>query len=233
MEDTFEIYLRPTYFIDSDHEDVIAYTKSHLKEGMSQVETAKALYLGVRDYVFYSPYDLNFTHKYLKASHLLNRTPRVGYCIEKACLLAACGRVAGIPTRLGFSNVRNHIGTEKLVEVLKTDLMVFHGYTEFFLNNQWVKSTPAFNIELCQKLGVTPLEFDGTTDSILQQFDASGNDYMEFEHDYGQFHDMPHDLFIREVMTYYTHLVSEERFDSFGLRHHIKYYKELLNKVNG
>lgn len=227
MKDTLEIYLNPTFFIDSDHEDVIQYTKSIVKEESDPIEQAKALYLAVRDGIFYSPYDLKLNHQSLKASNLLNRTPKVGYCIEKACLLAACGRVLGIPTRLGFGNVRNHIGTEKLIEELKTDLMVFHGYTEFYLNGKWVKATPAFNIELCHKLNVTPLEFDGQNDSVLQQFDASGNDYMEFEHDYGQFHDVPHDLFIRELIKHYPHMMNKERFIAFGLHHHTKYFEFL------
>lgn len=233
MKDTFEIYLIPTYFIDSDHQDVIDFTRSIVKDELNPVEQAKALYLAVRDGIFYSPYNLDLKHTSLKASNQLHRSPKVGYCIEKACLLAACGRVVGIPTRLGFGNVRNHIGTEKLVEVLKTDLMVFHGYTEFYLNNKWVKATPAFNIELCQKLNVIPLEFDGNTDSVLQQFDANGNEYMEFEHDYGQFHDVPHDLLIRELITHYPHMMNKERFQAFGLEHHISYYEFLSKKING
>ncbi len=232
MKDTFDIYLKPTYFIDSDHLDVIDYARSIVKTEMTSLEAAKALYLAVRDGFFYSPYELDFKHQSLMASNLLNRTPKVGYCIEKACLLAACGRVVGIPTRLGFSNVRNHIGTEKLVEVLKTDLMVFHGYTEFYLNEKWVKATPAFNLELCNKLKVEPLAFDGHSDSILQEFDSDGQVYMEFEHDYGQFHDIPHDLMIREMIKYYPHLMTEKRFKEFGMAQHINYYNFLAKSNN-
>ena len=35
------------------------------------------------------------------------------------------------------------------------DLFVFHGFTEFWLaGRRWVKATPAFNIELCERFGV-------------------------------------------------------------------------------
>ena len=47
-----------------------------------------------------------------------------------------------------------------------TDLFVFHGYTELYLDGKWVKATPAFNLSLCTKFRVKPLEFDGRADSI-------------------------------------------------------------------
>ncbi len=97
---------------------------------------------------------------------------RGGHCIDKALLLAACARVLGIPSRLHFANVRNHIGTAKLEAMLGTDLLVFHGYTELFLEGRWVAATPAFNKELCAHLKVPPLEWDGRTDAIFQAYSA-------------------------------------------------------------
>ncbi len=226
--DNFELYLSPSFFIDSDHADVISYAHSISKNAANTTEAIKKLYLKVRDDFRYDPYQIDLNHKALKASSLLNRSEKSGYCIEKACLLAALARVIGIPSRLGFANVRNHIGTEKLVNHLRTDLMVFHGYTELYLNENWVKATPAFNLGLCEMLNVAPLEFDGTQDSILQEFDKAGNDYMQFEHDYGHFHDVPHDLFVREMIKHYPHLFTEKSMSKFGMVHHIKHYQEFL-----
>lgn len=226
----FELYLSPSFFIDSDHQDVIHYTHSLTKNATNKLEAIKLLYLRVRDDFMYDPYQIDLNHKALKASSLLNRKEKRGYCIEKACLFAAVARVIGIPSRLGFANVRNHIGTEKLVKHLRTDLMVFHGYTELFIGEKWLKATPAFNIDLCEMLNVVPLEFDGTQDSILQEYDRAGNEYMQFEHDYGHFHDVPHDLFVREMFRHYPHLFTEQKLSKFGIAHHINHYKEFLEQ---
>src|SRR5690606_10572550 len=129
-------------------------------------EKAIALYYFVRDNFRYNPYQLNLTEEGLKASNLLSRTD--GYCVEKAALLAALARVIKIPARVGFAKVSNHLGTSKIEQVLGTNVLVFHGYTELFLNNKWVKATPAFNKQLCSRFNVEPLDFNGVDDSIFQ-----------------------------------------------------------------
>ena len=129
-----------------------------------------------------------------------------GYCVEKANLLGACARALGIPARLGFANVRNHIGTARLEKMLRTDVLVFHGYVELYLEEHWVKATPAFNAALCRRLGVAPLAFDGRHDSLFQQYDSSGGKFMEYLHDYGTFPDVPRELFIDELKKHYPHI---------------------------
>lgn len=108
-----------------------------------------------------------------------------------------------------FCNVRNHIATEKIVELLKTNLLVFHGYNEVWVNEKWVKTTVAFNKTLCDKLGVDSLDFDGINDYIFQEFDKSNAVFMEYEHDYGSFHDVPHDLWVSETKRYYPHFFKD------------------------
>jgi len=97
--------------------------------------------------------------KSMRASSVLNKGQ--GYCVAKAVLLAALARSRTIPARLGFADVKNHLTTERLTRLLRTDIYVYHGYTELFLNNKWVKATPAFNLTLCNNFNVKPLEFDG------------------------------------------------------------------------
>ena len=200
-----EIYLRPAEFINSDSVEVMRFTQNKIGNATTPIEKAVKLYYAVRDEFIYNPFDINLNREALKASSLLKRNH--GYCVEKACLLGACARAAGIPSRLGFAKVRNHIGTDKLEQILKTNVLVFHGYTEFFLNDKWVKATPAFNKELCVKLNVEPLEFNGLEDSIFQSFNQEGNQYMEYLHDYGNFDDVPYELFISELKAHYPHLV--------------------------
>lgn len=199
----FEIYLRPTAFIDSNHPTVIQYAEAKTQAGKTDKEKAVDLYNAVRDDILYDPYHLVLKPEVISASQTLERGS--GYCIEKSLLLCAVARVHGIPARLGFSIVRNHLSTKKFVEMLRTDKFVFHGYNEFWLDNKWVKCTPAFNSTLCEKFGVAPLEFDGEHDSVFHEF-AHGQKYMEYLHEYGQFDDFPYDLFVQELKIHYPHL---------------------------
>lgn len=203
-----EEYLRPTRFIDSDTPDVIEYAKKHVNESMSDREKAVALYLAVRDDVSYDPYHIILDPAVISGGQTLKR--KSGYCIEKSLLLAACGRACGIPSRLGFSIVQNHLSSEKFVRMLRTDKFVFHGYNEFWLDDKWVKCTPAFNKTLCEKYGTQPLEFDGIHDSIFQEFSPDGKHYMQYLHEYGQFADFPYDYFVSEIKKYYGHLFDEK-----------------------
>ncbi len=199
-----EIYLKSAEFVDSDSEGVKLFTQKIIGTTTDPVEKAVKLYYAVRDGFSYNPYDIDLSPEAMKASSMLTRDH--GYCVEKACVLAACARAAGIPSRLGFARVRNHIATEKLEEILKTNVMVFHGYTELFLDGKWVKSTPAFNKSLCEKLNVEPLEFNGKEDSIFQSYSKEGNQFMEYLFDYGNFDDVPRELFISEIKVHYPHL---------------------------
>jgi hypothetical protein len=72
-----------------------------------------------------------------------------------------------------------------------TDLFVYHGFTELWLEGKWVKATPAFNLELCRKFRVKPLEFDGRSDSIFHPFDADDRRHMEYLRERGSFADVP------------------------------------------
>lgn len=206
-----EIYLQPAAYINSDSPEVIQFTQKIIGGTTDPVERAVKIYYAVRDGFNYNPYDLDLSSEALKASSLLKRN--YGYCVEKACLLAACARVAGIPSRLGFAKVRNHIATEKLEEILKTNVLVFHGFTELFLEGKWVKATPAFNKSLCEKLKVESLEFDGTKDSIFQSYNKEGGQFMEYLHDYGTFDDVPYELFISELKKHYPHLFEEKTWN--------------------
>lgn len=200
-----ELYTYPTYFIESTHPDIVKKALSLIEGIEDEVEKIKALFYFSRDAYQYSPYNVSFEHKLLKASYVLNKEDKKAYCTEKAVVFAALCRAVGIPNRLVFCNVRNHIATEKLVQILKTNLLVFHGYNEVWVNGKWVKCTVAFNKQLCERLNVDTLEFDGVNDYIFQEFDKQNGSFMEYEYEYGSFHDVPHDLWVRETHKYYPH----------------------------
>ncbi len=202
--DELDPFLRPNEFVDSDHPDVVAFARKHSDPDADPVANAIRLYYAVRDGFRYNPWGVKTTREAFRASAVVKRRPEEGgHCIDKANLLAATARVVGIPSRLHFANVRNHLGSEAFEKVLGTDLLVFHGYTELYLNGRWVAATPAFNRELCERLGVDPLEFDGEHDSVFQQFDRRGERFMEYVHDYGTFPDVPFDLMLSEWRKYY------------------------------
>lgn len=182
-------YLRPTRYLDFDHPAVAAYAASIATEVESPVDVASRLFTAVRDDIRYDPYRISLTPEDMTASACLDRG--YGFCVPKAVLLTAVARARGIPARLGFADVRNHLATPKLLERLGTDMFLWHGYLEMHLEGRWVKATPAFNQSLCERFGVIPLEFDGRSDSLLHPFDAGGRRHMEYVTDHGTFDDLP------------------------------------------
>ncbi len=203
-------YLQPTEFLDFDQESVREFAEKNIVGAKNETEKAIALYRAVRDGFQYNPYILDLRREGLKASNLLSRNR--GYCVEKAVLLAAAARAVNVPSRLSFYIVRNHIATERLERALKKNYLVFHGAAEVFLNGNWLKTTPAFNAGLCKYLGVAPLEFDGTRDSIFQEYDHQGNVFMEYLHEYGAFGDLPYEMYLEELGRHYPHIFGNAQF---------------------
>lgn len=199
-----EKYLTAGYYTDADHPAILEFVDRFTANETNLKNKVIALYYAIRDGFRYNPYEVVLKSDQLKASFLLKKTS--GYCVEKSNLYAACLRVLGVPSRLGYGKVRNHLGTHKIEEKLRSDILVFHGYTELYLNNKWIKATPVFNEELCEKLGVEALDFDGEQDAVFQKSDKHGNPFMEYLHDYGTFDDLPFDLFVSEMKAHYPHL---------------------------
>ena len=181
-------YLEPGRYVDSAHPAVADFSRKNAS-GRSERERAVSLYYAVRDAVPYNPF-LDFSDPdVFKASAVLEANQ--GFCVGKAALLAACARAAGIPARVGFADVRNHLTTPRLAETMGSDLFVYHGYTELHLEGRWVKATPAFNMALCTRFRVKPLEFDGREDSIFHPFDQDNRRHMEYVRDRGVHADVP------------------------------------------
>jgi transglutaminase-like putative cysteine protease len=180
--------LNATLMVDFNHPLVQAFVGEHAK-GSDDRERAVALYYAVRDGFKYDPYHAELTERGMSASTVLELG--VGWCVTKATLLNAACRAVGIPSRLGFADVRNHLSTERMRQTMQTDVFVWHGYSEIWLSGVWRKATPAFNIGLCDKFGFLPLDFDGINDSIYHPFDRSGQRHMEYLKYHGSFDDVP------------------------------------------
>lgn len=187
--DSHRRYLEATDIIDSHNPEIQAFACKAAGDAGGAVEQAVRLYYAVRDgirYDFYLPF---YRPEHYRASNVLKAGR--GFCIQKVSLLCAAARARGIAARAGFATVHNHLATPQLLEFLGSDVFTFHGYTEFFLEGRWVKATPAFNRELCEKHGVQPLEFNGREDSIFQAFSRDGKRFMEYLEFHGTFPDIP------------------------------------------
>ncbi|MBU1711677.1 MAG: transglutaminase family protein [Proteobacteria bacterium] len=202
MNSEMQQYIQPSPTIDFDNITVAKFAGENSGVSADQREQAVSLYYAVRDSIRYDPYSMNLSIEGLRASTTLSLGR--GWCVAKAIILAACCRSLGIPARLGFADVRNHLTTARLREIMKTDVFFWHGYTSIYLDGLWIKATPAFNIELCEKFRLKPLDFDGLKDSIYHPFDLEGNKHMEYLRYRGEFADVPLDQIIESFSREYT-----------------------------
>ncbi|ARN76735.1 transglutaminase [Nonlabens spongiae] len=188
-------YTDPSYFFDYDHPAIQRITSAyqHLE---TEQEIIHNLYVEVRDGWRYSPFEIGLTKEHFKASTIAQK--RQGHCIDKAILLVACLRAFDIPARLHLAKVSNHIATERLEKVIGTNELAPHGLVDVYHNGKWVKCSPAFNKELCAMYRVDVLDFDGTADSVMQEYNRDQEQFMSYLEDYGHFEDVPLD-FIMET----------------------------------
>ena len=200
-------FLAAGVFIDSDSPHVIAFTKQAVAGTTDSRAAALRLYTAVRDGIIYDPY-VNFADPVnYRASGVL--AAGRAFCIGKAALLAAGARVIGVPARVDYADVRNHLTSRRLYEKIKTDTFRWHSYTELYLAGRWVKATPAFDRALCNRVGLKPLEFDGETDSLFHEFDQAGRRHMVYLHDRGPFSDVPFDTIQADFIANYPSLMDD------------------------
>lgn len=191
MSEPTPAHLEPTWFIDSDSDAVGSFVDTTLggTDRGDATRVAIALFEAVRDGIRYNPYVFGTTPDDYRASTVAGSPEN--WCTPKAVLLTASARRVGIPARLGFADVRNHLTSAKLSERMGTDLFAWHGYSELWLGDRWFKLSSAFNIELCDRFGVKVLHFDGTDDALMHPFDQSGERHMEYVNQRGSFDDLP------------------------------------------
>ena len=194
MTKEHSLYLKPTSIIDSDHKSVRDYALDTVQGIEDPVEIAVKLYLAVRDNIRYDPYSPFYLPEHYRASYVLKRGR--SFCVPKASLLCALGRACSIPSRIGLADVRNHLATKQLIEFIGSDLFAYHGFAEFYLEGKWVKATPAFNKELCERHHVPPLEFNGREDSLFQPYNLKNQKFMEYIAFHGVYADVPVDQIV-------------------------------------
>ena len=207
-------WLAATEFIDHEHPTIRQFIGSKVGAGDTARDQALKLYYAVRDEIRYDPYSASMKREAMRASTTL--VNRVGYCVPKAVLYVACLRAVGIPARPGFADVKNHLSTEKLTRLMGTDIFAWHGYVSLWLDGKWVKATPAFNLDMCRRFGVPPLDFDGEHDSQMHPYNSANQRHMEYVKQRGEFDDLPYEELVGDMFRMYPKLVALSEGQTLG-----------------
>ncbi|MDI7259011.1 MAG: transglutaminase-like domain-containing protein [Thermodesulfobacteriota bacterium] len=205
MDENLQPFLTATAIIDSEHQRVRNYAMDAIQGVKDPVKMAANIYLTVRDNILYDPYSPFYLPEHYRAGYVIKRGR--SFCVPKASLLCVLGRACGIPSRVGFADVRNHLATKQLIDYIGSNLFVYHGFVEFYLEGKWLKATPAFNKDLCKRHHVPPLEFNGREDSLFQAYNLENQKFMEYVNFYGVYVDIPVD----EIVAGWKKFYGEER----------------------
>jgi transglutaminase-like putative cysteine protease len=192
-----DAYLQPTDVIDANHEDIRS-TAVELTHGCADdTEKAVKLFYFVRDSIRYNIFMISVFKEDFTASRILAWGK--GYCVQKAVLLTALGRAAGIPSRLDFAKIKNHRVPPHIYEKLGVNVFPRHGYNQFFLQDGWVSAAATFDKELCRRNGLPVVEFDGKHDATLPETDLQGNPYIEYLERFPPREDLPFDWIVEKI----------------------------------
>jgi len=195
---TTAVYLATAEYIDSSDATVTEKAGELCARIQARQEAAQAVFYFVRDLRYeggdFEDLEIYRASSVLAAGH--------GYCVGKASLCTALARAAGIPSRLGFADVRNHLASPRLLAAMGTDIFAWHGYSQLFLGGRWVSLSRTFDPGTCHRAGVPPLEFDGAHDAVLQSFDGTGAT-MAYLKRHGIFHDVPAQFLAAEMPRLY------------------------------
>ena len=185
-----EEYLKCSEIIDCDAESLKARALA-LTEGLESArEKAVALFYFVRDQIKFNAYAAGEILEYNRASVILEKGN--GFCYQKAIVLAAMARATGIPARLGFADIRNHLLSEKFREkMFGNNVLVYHGWAELFIEGNWVRVTPAYDIDMCIENGFIPVDCDGVNDARLHSHTSDGRLHIEYIREHGHYDDLP------------------------------------------
>jgi transglutaminase-like putative cysteine protease len=204
-------FLASGAFVDSDAPAIVAVARRATAAAADPRDAVLRLYATIRDSIAYDAYvDFADPASY-RASSVLAAAR--GFCVGKAALLAAAARAIGVPARVGYADVRNHLTSPRLYRRIGTDVFIWHSYADIFIDGRWVKATPAFDRALCERVGIDTLAFDGQSDSLFHPFDRSGRRHMQYLRDRGTFADVPFAAIVADFRRDYPNLMKGGRAD--------------------
>lgn len=203
MED-ISLYIKATPFIESDHPLIRGKAEEITRDLVSEIDKAVGLFNYVRDKCHYNMYATTGDIEAYRASAILAKGQ--GWCVQKAILLAALCRAAGIPCGLILVSIRNHKSPPEAVKMMQTNVFFPHMYNRIFLNGKWLKAAPTFDKEICERTGVPVVVFDGYSDAILSDKDLQGNPFIDYLEEFGVYHDLPWDFILENSYRVYGDL---------------------------
>lgn len=216
MDAQVEKYLRPTYIIDCEHPAIIDKSRELTRGLEDDIQKATSLFYFVRDKIKYNIYVSKYSTDHFKASNTLARGE--GYCVQKAVLLDALARANAIPAALGFARLVNHLLPEKTVSWLGGNILPFHGYSELYIDGKWIRATPSFDLEMSERYGFIPADFNGKNDAWYPSHNREGKPHIEYVHHYGHFYD---DLPIQQLWDNVMKFVGKQLLDPQGETDHL------------
>lgn len=189
--------LQATRYFDCDDPSVQAYAKEVVGDAVTEVDKIVRLYYAVRDQFRYDPRHFLLTKAQFCCRQVL--IDKRGFCMPKAVLLSTLARTQGIASGIGFAHVKNHLMPDSMLDEFGENSALFHGYSVLYIDGQWLKASPAFNLTMCEKFDTKPLEFDGRSHALFHEYDNRNRKHMEYLADYGAVADFPYELVYHEV----------------------------------
>ncbi|KKN55207.1 hypothetical protein LCGC14_0584770, partial [marine sediment metagenome] len=183
----FKETLKPSFFMDYDHPLVYEKAKE-ITEGIPEgddINKAIRLFYYVRDQIRYTVKHAreSYNKESWKSSLTIERGE--GFCIPKSITLASLARAVGIPSKLHFVDIVNHMTSERLKKDMGNNLFIFHGFVELFLGGKWVEANCAFDKELCIRKNFPAVTFDGIKDGLFASTNNDGEPFIEYVKDRG------------------------------------------------
>lgn len=190
-----EQFLTPAPGIQCEHPEVFKLARSLAKGSQNDVEAARRLFEFVRDTVRYSVHVPFWELEHYLALNTLARGS--GFCVQKSALLGALARALGIPCRLGFADIQNHLVRGPLAELVPGGIIHHHCFLEWFVGGRWLKSTPSFDRGLTEALGWRLVEFSPQADALLPATDLTGQPHITYLRYHGWRLGVPLEEFLR------------------------------------
>ena len=130
-------FLSANVYLDSD--DLLIQKLS--KKGKGKAKTTKAIANKLTRFVFHYMSNKNYEVGFATASEVARN--KEGDCTEHSVLLAALGRALGIPSRV----VTGLVYADEFED--QKDVLVYHMWTQFYIDEQWVNLDSALGLVKC------------------------------------------------------------------------------------
>jgi hypothetical protein len=165
-----EIDLKPfllsSVYLDTD--DLLIQKLA--KKGKGKAKTPKEIAKKLTKFVFRYMTNKNYGVGFATASEVARN--KEGDCTEHSMLLAALGRVLGIPTRV----VTGLVYADEFED--QKDVLVYHMWTQFYLDDEWVNLDAALGLVKCPADRITftvdSMQED-TMDSVIPLLELINN----------------------------------------------------------